>query len=257
VCPGTLSCIAGACTCPTGQIACNNACINGTTDRNNCGRCGNVCPGTIPCAGGMCVCPTGQTNCNNACVNVQTDRTNCGACGTACPGMVPCTAGVCACPMGQTNCSNVCVDTQFSASNCGACGRACAAGQFCVRGTCGTMPALYHGWTSPIAGCTTTTYNAMAPTNQGGQYPYNLGDSLACRAWKLAATVCTTMPVAYFGNDNWNCPMAGGFTDPAFGTFCPVANQYSCSTCPAACNATCLYTPLSLRDCMGREANQR
>jgi len=118
------------------------------------------------------------------------------------------------------------------------------------------MPPLYHGWTCPIAGCVTTGFNATAPTNQGGMYPYNMGDSLACRAWKLAATVCTTMPVAYFGNDNWNCPMAGGFTDPAFGTFCAVTNQYACSTCPAACNATCAYTPLSLRNCMGLEDDQ-
>ena len=70
---------------------------------------------------------------------------------------------------------------------------ACAAGQYCVRGVCGTMPPLYHGWTSPIAGCVTTGFNATAATNQGGMYPYNMGDSLACRAWKLAATVCTTM----------------------------------------------------------------
>ena len=48
----------------------------------------------------------------------------------------------------------------------------------------------------------------------------------------------------------------GGFTDPAFGTFCAVANQYSCSTCPAACNAMCAYNPLSLRNCSGAEAAQ-
>ena len=158
--------------------------------------------------------------------------------------------------MGQTSCSNACVNTQADVANCGACGTRCATGQYCVRGVCGAMPALYHGWTCPIAGCVTTGFNAMAATNQGGQYPYNMGDSNACRAWKLAATVCTTEPAAYFGNENWSCPMAGGFTDPAFGTFCPVANQYSCSTCPAACNAMCLYNPLSLRTCAGAEANQ-
>ncbi len=194
---------------------------------------------------------------------LATNVNHCGRCGMACaarPGMtVACVAGVCEyrCPAGQTDCAVACVDLQFDVASCGMCGRRCATGMFCVRGVCGTMPPLYHGWTSPIAGCLCTTYNAMAPTNQGGQYPYIMGDSLACRAWELAATVCTTMPTAYFGNDNWQCPMASGFTDPVFGTFCAVPMQYACSTCPAACNATCLYTPLSLRDCMGREASQR
>jgi len=96
----------------------------------------------------------------------------------------------------------------------------------------------------------------MARTNLGGFYPFNTGDSNACRAWKLAATVCTTMPLAYAGMENWSCAASGGFTDLLFGTYCAVPNQYSCSTCPGACNAACIYNPLSLRDCAGREADQ-
>jgi Stigma-specific protein, Stig1 len=158
--------------------------------------------------------------------------------------------------MGQSNCGNACLNTQTDPRNCGTCGNACAAGQYCVRGACGTMPPLYHGWTSPVAGCLTTGYTTTAPTNQGGTYPFNMGDSDACRAWKLAATVCNTMPLPYSGNENFSCVNAGGFTDPAFGTYCAVANQYSCSSCPGACNAGCIYTPLSLRNCTGMETTQ-
>jgi len=90
----------------------------------------------------------------------------------------------------------------------------------------------------------------------GGTYGYNLGDSTACRAWKLAATVCNVAPTEYDATtDNWMCDNAGGFTDSTFGTFCAVAGtQYSCSTCPGACNAgTCFYGPISLRNCSGLE----
>ena len=134
---------------------------------------------------------------------------------------------------------------------------ACAAGLFCVRGACGTMPPLYHGWASPIADCTTAGYNTTAATNLGGTYPFNTGDTAACRAWKLAATICTTEPVAYFGNDNWQCAASGGFTDPVFGTYCAAANQFSCSTCPAACNAgACRGGSNTLRNCGGSETAQ-
>jgi hypothetical protein len=113
---------------------------------------------------------------------------------------------------------------------------------------------LYHGWSSPIPGCTTTGWTSTASTADGGSYPYNAGDSNACRAWKLAATICTTQPTAY-GYGDFYCP-SSGFTDPTFGNFCKVSNQYACSDCVGACNATCVYTPLSLRNCSGQEVVQ-
>jgi hypothetical protein len=117
---------------------------------------------------------------------------------------------------------------------------------------------LYHGWTSPIAGCITAGFNSTTATALGGMYPYNVGDSDACRAWKLAATVCTTEPTMYGDQTNWTCPASGGFTDPMFGTYCVTGMQYSCSTCPGACNAgpMCVNRPLSLRDCSGAEIAQ-
>jgi hypothetical protein len=174
-----------------------------------------------------------------------------------------CAGGACtigACNANFANCDgqamNGCeVNLQTDRTNCGACGNTCETGRVCVMGACSLQP-LYHGWSSPIAGCLTTSYNATAPTNLGGTYPYNTGDSNACRAWKLAATVCTTQPQPYSDNNNWQCPVSGGFTDPVFGTYCLRTGQYACSTCPGACNAQCAYNPLSLRDCAGSERAQ-
>jgi hypothetical protein len=155
-------------------------------------------------------------------------------------------------------CGGSCVNLMTNRNNCMTCGHACGATQGCVGGVCVTSP-LYHGWTTPIAGCSTTSYDSTAPTALGGMYPYNAGDGVECRAWKLAATVCTTMPIAYgtFGPyNNWSCPMSGGFTDPVFGTYCATSFQYSCSDCYGACNAMCAYNPLSLRNCSGLETAQ-
>jgi hypothetical protein len=127
-----------------------------------------------------------------------------------------------------------------------------------MNGSCVAYTPLYHGWASPLPGCSVKNFNATAATNDGGRYPYITGDSDACRAWKLAATICTTVPVQYSDTNNWTCPISGGFTDPQFGTFCQVSNQYVCSTCPGSCNAgpTCGNRPLSLRNCSSQETPQ-
>jgi hypothetical protein len=84
-CPEGATCVQGAgggCTCPAGQIACDNACV--PSDNNNCGACGNVCTGGQVCENGSCVCPEGLTDCNGTCVDTTTDPFNCGACGNQC-----------------------------------------------------------------------------------------------------------------------------------------------------------------------------
>jgi len=123
------------------------------------------------------------------------------------------------------------------------------------------VAVLYHGYPCPIANCSTASYNATAATSNGGVFPYNTGDSAACQAWKLAATVCTTAPTSFSGQNDWTCPSSGGFTDPLFGTFCPVnasvagTEQIICSDCFGICNAGagCTYNPLSMKACGGKE----
>ena len=56
---------------------------------------------------------------------------------------------------------------------------------------------LYHGWAPPALlgpNCSSAGYSTQAPTPLGGSFGFNPGDSLACMAWKLAATLCQTAP---------------------------------------------------------------
>jgi hypothetical protein len=270
----TSACTAGACrlTCATGFGDCNASAADGcesalTSSLTNCGACGSACTftrGMGVCALGACVvtgCEPGFQDCDrngaNGCEsNPNTDVLHCGRCGNACATGQTCTAGVCGCPSGQSICQSACTNVQTDRFNCGMCNLACPSGQVCVAGACSSMP-LYHGWTSPVAGCSTAAYNTTAVTALGGRYPFNTGDSAACRAWKLAATVCTTQPMPYSGNENFSCPQSGGFTDPTFGTYCASANQYSCSSCPGACNAgACRGNSNTLRNCSGAESTQ-
>lgn len=57
-CQSSDVCSAGAppagCNCGQGQTCCNNACVNTSTDRNNCGTCNTVCGGASSCNAGAC-----------------------------------------------------------------------------------------------------------------------------------------------------------------------------------------------------------
>lgn len=275
VCSGGRPCVGGSCmgACPTGTTACRATCSNTQVDPNNCGSCGVVCGAGFGCLAGRCQplvgydggsCASPSAMCGAVCTDLRNSANNCGSCGNVCAADRVCAVGMCLapCTATQVRCgaAGTCTDTRFDVMNCGACGNVCAMGQYCVSGRCGTMPPLYHGLTPPagLTGCTATGFNAMAPTALGGYYPYNMGDSNACRAWKLAATVCVDAPTMYVDTNNWQCTNSGGFTDPAFGTYChPPGTQYSCSSCPGACNATpCSYMPLSLRNCSGLETAQ-
>jgi len=60
--------------CPQGTTGCNGTCVNMSSDRLNCGSCGNYCAyGADFCSGGVCCNPQDKT-----CIGVV-----CGA-GTAC-----------------------------------------------------------------------------------------------------------------------------------------------------------------------------
>jgi hypothetical protein len=63
--------------------------------------------------------------------------------------------------------------------------------------TMGINASLYHGWSSPVPDCATGFYDSTQATAVGGVFPYIASDSLACLAWKLAATICTVEPSSY------------------------------------------------------------
>jgi cytochrome c peroxidase len=88
------------CTVPNQNqgLICNGVCTNVTTDRNNCGACGNVCAGDQVCMG-TCFplnCGPSMLGCNGMCVDTMADPMNCGGCGNACPTSAPtCAGGMC------------------------------------------------------------------------------------------------------------------------------------------------------------------
>ncbi|MHB1847127.1 MAG: hypothetical protein ACYCWW_20070 [Deltaproteobacteria bacterium] len=90
--------------CPVGQTLCTQmSCSDLTTDRYNCGSCGNICAPGFVCRAGAdggpeCGCPTeGAVMSNGACLDLQIDGQNCGAIGNVCPAGLLCVQGICAC----------------------------------------------------------------------------------------------------------------------------------------------------------------
>ena len=72
--------------CSTGLVSCNGvACVDLTSNPNNCGTCNHVCTGVAVVVG----C------CASACVNNSADPGNCGACGVVCEAGTTCASGAC------------------------------------------------------------------------------------------------------------------------------------------------------------------
>jgi hypothetical protein len=83
--------MAGLC-CPTGQLNCGGACVDPTTNGNNCGGCGKACAGR--CSMGLC-CGANQNACAGACYNTNSDATHCGAACKQCALNLLCLSGSC------------------------------------------------------------------------------------------------------------------------------------------------------------------
>ncbi len=61
--------------CPVGQKPCNGVCVDTTSDRNNCGGCGNTCLSGQECSGSQCVpCNNECTQGSKRCVAGTTDQ---------------------------------------------------------------------------------------------------------------------------------------------------------------------------------------
>lgn len=130
--------------CGTGQQACGSACVDLTSDAQNCGACGKACGERQVCAYGTCQCQAGSILCGTTCVDPRTDPNNCGGCasdhsGAVCASTDVCEAGACrinCSTTGLSRCGRSCVDLSTDPSNCGACDHACDTGQSCRASTC-------------------------------------------------------------------------------------------------------------------------
>jgi hypothetical protein len=187
---GTETCAGGACSvasCNAGFADCDASAGDGceiavSTDKTNCGMCGNVCSstnGTASCSSSTCsiACNAGFANCDGnastGCeVSVNTDPTNCGACGHVCSvahGSAACVSAVCqvaSCNAGFADCDNNAAtgcETPLAGdpNNCGACGHVCSAANgtpACAGGVC-AVAACNAGFAdcdgNPANGCET------------------------------------------------------------------------------------------------------
>lgn len=132
-----------------------------TTDKNNCGKCGNTCVGAEECRdegdGPKCLVPcaqTGRTACIDGCFDLLSDPEHCGGCFLSCPAAGPaqvraCNKGVCAleCAPGFADCNGLRSDgcetnLRSHPAHCGSCNSACDLehGQPCVEGKCLMQP---------------------------------------------------------------------------------------------------------------------
>lgn len=126
----SLSVLVTACICAPGHVACDDGCVDVSTDVSNCGGCGNVCDGRQICLEGACVGSTGP--------RCDEDR-DCGD-DVHCNGEERCVGGSCrqgravVCDDGIMCTNEVCVE-RARACVATAVHTRCGAGKTCVGGT--------------------------------------------------------------------------------------------------------------------------
>jgi hypothetical protein len=149
-------CTGGTTECSSGSAmdgGTGRYCADLTSDRMNCGACGNQCIDGYSCVDGRCRircdnelltrCPdpmgmTTPQGGGEVCANTANDVRNCGACGNVCPLGQFCVRGACAtmCGSGFTECMGVCRNLLADREACGACGVQCGSGEVCSMGRC-------------------------------------------------------------------------------------------------------------------------
>ena len=157
-------CTPSGTSCPAGQTACGNVCVDLQTDARHCGVCNTSCFAGARCIAGNCECPAAQPDtCGLQCVNLQTDAAHCGTCDRAC-GPGTCQAAACVCgPAPVALCpddpaTGRCVDTSTSGSNCGSCGNGCEPARVCSTSSCQCLtPNTTCNGGTPAEVCTNTS----------------------------------------------------------------------------------------------------
>jgi hypothetical protein len=221
------SCVGGSCVakCYSGYLDCNGVASDGcetyaSTDRLNCGACGNAClPGQICTAGTCSTCTGGSSVCGNTCLSLSTDPSNCGACGRRCA-TVPnatgtCVAGTCgiACSSGFLDCDgdklNGCESSNRSSASCGTCATSCKVGEVCSKAlqceTCfavpltGALPLTVSGSTTGRAdqldtacsasGAPDVAYSFTAP--KAGTYTFDTAGTTFYAAIEIRSGDCS------------------------------------------------------------------
>ena len=225
--------------CPTGQTLCSGdagqVCTDPTSDRSNCGGCGNVCGNTYDCTNSACACPSGQTVCNGQCTDFSQDPASCGGCGTqfSCGANGACDNGTCRlfCPEGQTNCNDeLCTDLQSDPQNCDTCNHDCGRNYTCDAGLCFVCPAV-ELCPDPAGGSDICTALGRDPANCG-----------SCAHTCLTNEVCTVGMCACKFPDLL-CAPTGGPVLPGGESVCTPQSATRCGPLCVDCSTLGATTP--------------
>ena len=159
--------------CKPGTLPCGTGCIDPTSDRRNCGSCGNICGAQQDCLASECLCRPGTERCSDGtCAATDFDAKNCGQCGAACAMGQVCEAGACqtSCTPGRLRCNASCVDAASDESHCGACDVVCAQGQQCKGGVCDYEMVAACYWSGQVVGFDPST-GVKGPLSDVGTNP--------------------------------------------------------------------------------------
>jgi hypothetical protein len=183
--PHGTTCISGTCVCASGT-QCGAACVDTTTDLNNCGSCGKKCATLQTCSASACSCPNlpGTTApepvCGGACSDTNDDPLNCGKCSNSASIGQYCVHGAFQCRPGSAVATSgpfpgtCATDLYADAQNCGTVGTICAKGKVCIDGACAAFPSAgcaslsgHHAkcTVDGVATCVDTDHDAL---NCGG-----------------------------------------------------------------------------------------
>jgi hypothetical protein len=219
----------GGTACATGEVNCDDKCVDVTSDRANCGACDKACGTGQNCVGGACQCAAPRVSCGAECIDTQTDAANCGTCGKTCATGEVCAEGKCypPCPTGATRCGGICVNTQTDAKHCGMCAKACAAGQGCADGVCGVLCEF------PTKNCGGTCINVNFDANNCGAC------GKICPTGPKGTANCTS------GSCVLTCSTGFGNCDDDASNGCEIdlaATDKNCGVCGKTCTSfeTCL-----------------
>jgi hypothetical protein len=267
-------CVAGVCatSCPSGQIACDGACVDPERDRDYCGasadctgaNAGATCVDGEVCVAGACAtsCPSGQIACDGACIDPERDRAYCGAsadctganAGATCVDGEVCVAGACAtsCPRGQIACDGACIDPLRDRAYCGAsadctgasAGEPCGAGEVCNLGSCET--SCPSGQIVCGGRCVDPTRDATYCGASGDCAGEN--DGTVCVAGEACsegacATSCPSGQIACGGacvdpsRDAVYCGASGDCTGASVGETCGAGTACVSGACVPSCGA--------------------
>lgn len=241
--------------CSSETIACDGACVDVLSDRNNCGMCGSTCGVDALCVGGECLCGGGLTSCEQGCADITTDPENCGECGRACDADQVCSGGDCAasCPAYELACGRSCVDPNSNPDHCGDCDESCSADQACKMGRCACAPG-----TQDCAGSCADIESD--PDNCGG-CGAACASSEVCRGGRCGcpggSTACAGSCVDLFSSDSHcgQCDNACGADEVCSAGQCragcepgltrcdrscvdPRTDERHCGGCDSACSGT-------------------